>query len=355
MRLDLTVYGGLLVLGLGAAYWASMPTTEGENEDKVKIASIDAKQIAEISLTTKDAKSGVEVVATATKRPEGDRFWIDHTRTEPVKEVPKDPHAAAASLTDPLADAPKAPKVTTEHFLGNEKLDDMVKALDPFVAVRVIGKVDDKQLEEFGLKGATDMLTVTSTDGKVMTLILGKKSYGSRNRFVLEGDGQGRVLLIEDEGTENLERAPLRLFDRRLVSFELADVTKAQVAQGTNVKRLAHTKRDKNGELLWTEDEENAPAKPSFDSWMDKVAKLRLTTYAEAKDEDSLQQTQPFLEITFEKDGKPLDTVRFKKLAGEKPTYWVTSDFLKTHAQLVPARVESIEKDIASIVTDTKS
>lgn len=361
MRLDLTVYGVLLAGGLAAAYWASLPVEAGDAEDKVKIVSIESSQIAKITLSTTDKVSGAIVDATLTRQEGGERYWIDHTKTEPAKETPADPHAAKPE--DKAAEAPaataeaKPPKITSDRFLGNEKAEEFVKSLDPLVAVRVIGKADDKQMEEFGLKGQTNKLTVTTKDGKAFALIIGKQSYGSRNRFVLEaGEGsQGRVLLLEDEGLENLERAPLRLYDRRIVGFEVADVDKATVTFGGQAKRLAHTVRDKGGEILWTEDEENATAKPTYDSWMDKVAKLRLTTYAKDADEQALKATAPFLEIAFEKNGKAVDTLRFKKLVGDKTTYWVTSDFLKGHADVVPARIEPLEKDAPQIVKDDKS
>lgn len=364
MRLDISIYGALLAAGLGAAYWASQPTDESGDEEKVQVVSLDPATISEISFSTKDPTSGVAVEAVAKRRDGSPRFWVTHVKTEPVKDVPN-PHAAKDPIKDPtkgaakdvseVSDGPKPPKVTTEQFLANEKMDELTKSFEPFVAARIIGNVGDDQLAEFGLKGATDRLVVKTSDGKTLALLLGKKSYGSRNRFVLETEGQGRVLLVDDQGLENLERAPLRLYDRRLVSFELADVQNAVVTAGTQSKRLAHTQRDKTGELLWTEDEENAQPKPSFDSWMDKVAKLRITAYGEAADEAALAGVAPFLEIAFEKDGKVLDTIKLKKVPGEPPVYWVTSDFLGLHGKIPPARIEPIEKDLGSIVADTKS
>lgn len=354
MRLDLGVYGVLLAAGLGTAYWASLPATEGEDE-KVSIYSIDPKAVAEVTFTS-------DVVKAVADRRDGDnRYWIEHTKTEAAKEEKKDDPAKTKDV--PATPAPAAPvtppKVTKERFLANDKMDELLKSLNPLNAVRVIGKVDDASLKDFfGEAGPKDKITVKGADGKVFGLFLGKKSYGSKNRFAMEegeGGAKGRVVLIEDQGFENLERAPLRMYERKIVSFELSEVSKAEVKAGGKAKRLAHTQRDKNGELLWTDDEENAQQKPSYDSWMDKLGKLRLTEFATPADEAALKDVKPYLEVTFERDGKVQDTLVFKKAGGDTPVYWVYSDFLKTHAKVVQSRVEPIEKDIGAILSDAKS
>jgi hypothetical protein len=373
MRRDLGVYGGLLAVSLGAAYWASLPEAEtGGDEERVEIVGIDPKSVSEVAITSKDGEATID--AAAVRDQATGRYWVAHTRTEPVKapakkEEPKDPHAglldtgtAASTGTDTSAATgsvvPPEPKVTKERFLTNEKMDEFLKGLNPLVAARVIGKVDDAALEEFGLKDRGPKVTVKGEGGKpLFSAWLGKRSYGSRNRFVLEEvDGKpGRVLLIGDEGLENLERAPLRMYERKLVGVEVEEVSKVELKAGERVKRMSHTQRDKNGELVWSDDEENAPPKPSYDSWMDKINKLRLTAYADEAQEQTLKTTAPFLEVGLEKDGKEVDRLVFKKLAGEKPEYFVTSKFLGVHAKVVPARAEPIEKDLDALMGEGKS
>jgi hypothetical protein len=341
MRLDLGVYSALLACGLGAAYWASLPAKAGD-EEKISVYQISPKQVAELHYKSK------EVDATAARRPEDGRFWVHHVKTEEFKTPPKDPHnpKAPEPVTPP-------PKVTTETFLANEKMDELLKSFDPFQASRVIGKVDDKQLDDFGLKDKGEVWTIKDEGGKVWTLYLGKRSYGSRSRFAMEEGG--RVILVDDTGFENLERAPLRMYDRRIVGFESADPTKAVVTIGDKGKTLEHSQRDKNGETLWTDATPNAGPKASNDSFMDKVAKLRLTAYADEKEAASLKAVKPFLTIGFEKNGTALDQLVFKKTGGEKPgdkpTYWVTTGFLKTYGKLVPSRMEPIEKDAPALVS----
>jgi hypothetical protein len=237
--------------------------------------------------------------------------------------------------------------------LAGEKLTDLVNALNPLNAVRDLGKVDESQLEEFGLKDAKSKFTVTTDDGKSYSLTLGKRSYGTRNRFVREsGDGaSGRVLLIDDAGIEDLERANVRLYERRLTGTQFDDVTKVEIAADGKAKRLDHTQRGKDGELVWTDDEEKAQPKASYAGWMDRVEKLRLAAFASEAELQKLQGVTPFLTIALEKDGKVVERMEFRKAdnAG-KMEYFVTTDFLKTAGKMAAGRVEPIEKDLATIL-----
>lgn len=375
MQRDLGIYGGLLALGLGLAYWASLPSPEGA-EEKVQIFSIEPKQISEVSFTSKDDKAKVDITTTAAKRSNDERFWISYEKSEPSEPTPGDldegekPKDKTAAAKDAKASAageskkddkpPPPPKVTKERFLAGERLDDIVKGLNPLLASRVFKDVSDDQLAEFGLKDAQQVFTIKGSDGQIITLKLGRKSYGSSSRFAMEVSKEGkpgRVFLIDDQNFENLERAPVRLYDRRLVAIELGDVQKATIiTDGKPPKKLAHTQRDKSGELLWTDDEEGATAKPSNDSWMERISKLRLLSYGEEADEARLATVKPAFEVVLEKDGKVVDTMRFKKETVEgKPVYWVTSDFLKVHAKVPPARLEPIEKDLGTVLSSPKS
>jgi len=89
---------------------------------------------------------------------------------------------------------------------------------------------------------------------------------------------------------------------------------------------------------------------------MERISKLRLLSYAEEADDARLAAVKPSFEVTLEKDGKVVDTLRFKKETVDgKPVYWVTSDFLKVHAKVPPARLEPIEKDLGTVLSSPKS
>lgn len=338
MRLDLSVYAGLMVVGLGIAYWASIPVEEGDS-DKVALASFEPTTIASMEFHAK----GIDVKAV---RRADKKFWVDFHKVEAVPQPPPAGSGSGSAAVPP----PPPPVETKDRFLANEKLDQLAKSFNPLQALRVIGPVgDDKQMEEYGLKDQTDFFSLTTDGGKTYKIILGKRSYGTKNRFAMEEGGK-RVVLLDDEGFDNLEKANLRAYDRRLYEFELSTVSAAVVRAGGKEKRLAHRQRDKSGELLWTDDDEKAAQKAQYDAWMDRVNKLRLAGYASDDELKLAEAAPPFLEIAFEGSSGVLDTVVFRKIVqGDKPAYFVSSSFLKTTGKLVPARVEPIEKDLGAI------
>lgn len=365
MRLDLMVNGILLAGGLGLAYWASIPAEDDQGQ-KVDVISIDAKTITGLKLT------GPEVTVSADRRPDGDRFWITHFRTEKPKEEkkPESPHnmgggdGEADIENEETPDAPDAmaagavPSTKTERLLGNDKFDELIKSFSPLKAERIIGPIKEDQYDEFGLDGLKFKFVINQDGGKANYFYLGKKSYGSQNRFVMETDESGkagRVILISDQGLDNFEKANLRLHDRRIINVPLEEVTKAEVKYGTVQKKLAHTQKDKSGEPLWSDDEEGGAAKPSYAAWMDKFSKLRLAGYADEEQEKQLAGTEPFLELVFEKNGNVVERVVFRKLVGEKDQYFVYSEFLKVNALIVNNRAEPLEKDLPAVFTDAKS
>ncbi len=391
MRADLLFYTGLLGVSIGTAYWASKPSETGD-ESKVKILTIEPKNIAEISFSSNQADQGLQLEVSAKKRSDDERFDFNVVRTETPKpksdktagknpdgspadplgndlgmddEVdpsapPKNPEAdknKPQSSPDPKAPPPQ-PVVTRERFLGNEKMGELLATLSPLVATRVFTNVDAKQLEEFGLKGATQKFTIKTLDGKTYGFLLGRKSYGSPHRFVLEENSDQksqRVLLVDNGPFENLERAPKRLYDRRFVEEEFENISKAEIKTPSGLSaKISHTQKNKEGQLLWTEDEPDAQARPSYDSFMDRIQKLRLSQYATPEQEAKLKDLQPFLTMSLEKDGKVVDVISFKKLITDKPQYFVTSKFLKIHGEMIAPRVEPIEKDIDSVFKSKK-
>ncbi|MBM4252216.1 MAG: DUF4340 domain-containing protein [Deltaproteobacteria bacterium] len=338
MRTDLVVYSALLAAGLGAAYWASLPTPEG-SEDAVTILTVEPKTVTEISFKSPD------VDVTMRKRPSDERFAVTHTRSEipPVNpHVPRDEKAP-----------PPAPKVTTEQFLSNEKTQSLLTSFSPLYAVRVLDTVTEQQLQEYGLKDGAHTLVIKRQDGKDVSLRIGKRSYGSRHRFVQELPSGKRVLLIDDTQIENLERAPSRLYDRRIIELEPQDIAKAQLNLGDRSRRLDHSKHDQAGELIWTDEADTGGKQGGLvDNFMDKLFKLRIAEYASEADEQTLKDVKPFFTVVVEKDGKPVDRISFLKTGGDKPLYWVTSDFMKVHARLQASRVETIEKDLEAVLGD---
>lgn len=376
MRLDLSVYSVLLVLGLGLAYWASLPSSNDDLK-KINVMSIEPNSIQEISFNSP------EVTSVATRSADQKQFWIKLSKTKtlptptptttpsptpsqtPVKPGDKPGETPVASPTPAPTPTPPPPTETkTENFLASDKIDDLFSSFNPFQAMRVIGKVtDEKTLDEFGLKDPKESLIITTKDKGAYELKLGKRSYGSANRFVLDVK-KNEVLLVDDTPFDQLKKADYRLFERRLIALNFDDLTKALIKFGEKSKKLAHTKRDDKGNIQWTTDDDAATPKPQYSTWLGNVQKLRVVSFSDETQTKQLTEAPPVLEIALEKDGTVLDTLVFKKLPtspdskedkNEKGdtapfSYWVTSQFLKTFAKINASRMDTIEKDIPNII-----
>jgi len=317
MRLDITAYSVLLAGGLGLAYWASLPVGESD-PNKVSVFVVDPKAVIELSL------AGGEADVMAQRREGDDKFWITYTKT--------------------------GTESATERFLSGDKIKDILAALNPLEAQRSIGKIDDKQAEEFGLKEAKEKFTVKTNSGKTLTLIVGKQSYGSRNRFVRD-EGDGRVLLVNGDMISDLSKANIRLFERNLLGGPIEEANRAEARVGAKSKKFDHTKKDANGSRTWSDEGEGAVANASYKSWFDKIDRLRLVSYATPEQATALEKQVPFLEVLFEREQKGTEALTFlKSPAADQTEYWVKSSYLGGWAKLAANRMEPIEKDIPTIV-----
>lgn len=324
MRFEFNLFSMLLIASLGAAYWASLPSTETK-AGRVAILTLEPKQISEVELFSKDLE------VRAKRRDTDQRFWIEHKK----KDTPK-------GSTSPES------QETVERFLGNQKMDEFLAMFAPLQALRVVGKVDLTQLKDYGLDDESNKIIVKSSE-KTLKMILGKKSYGTRDQFVLEGD---RVLLIDGQGLENFERAQYRIFERRLVAFDFDEVQRATITMGERRKNMVHTQRDKKGQLIWAKEDDPSTAISIYSLLMDRISKLNVAAYTEPTKQDELQQIAPYLEIILEKNDKTRDRLLFKKrtLSDGKIEYFIRSDFLNLHGQLANARMEVIEKDAEQVM-----
>jgi hypothetical protein len=164
-------------------------------------------------------------------------------------------------------------------------------------------------------------------------------------------------MLIDGAIIEDLEKADLRLMERRLVNFEASDVTTAEIALGTQTKRIQQKKPDPAGEASsqWSDVGDEAAPNQSYTTWMERIDRLRLMGYATDADLEKLKGVEPFMKVTFFKGDAPLDELTFKRVADPtgKQIYWAESRFLQTAAQITESRMTNLEKDADAILKGT--
>ncbi len=329
MKVDLRLYTLLLAVGLGLAWWASLPV-EDEAKEKYTVFKIDDKSIGDITYTADN------IVAKVYKPAGKSRFWVTW------EKKPKDKDKG----NEPL------------HFVASDKINRFIESLDPLQAERLIGKVEEAKLEGFGLKEPEATLKITSADGKNnIDINFGKKSYGSSNRFALENRSQ-QVILVKSVDFDALETAQKKFFERKIFDQDYDDVSKAHLKAQEKSRTLNHDTRNDRGQLVWTAEGEEE-AKKSYQSFMDKFKKLRITEFLEVSREQQLKDKPALLSVEFEDSGKVIEKIKFIKLdAGQglsaqsqgEAEYWVYSDFLNAWARISTSRMAALEKDIPNII-----
>ena len=344
MRRDLVGYGIFVFLGIGAAWWATLPQKEGDSS-RIDVLKIEPKQVTSVSYESSDIKVFAQ--------RDGERFWITQT-TAPKAPAPGQP-------------VPPSPK--PERFLANEQFQEVLSWLNPLTALRVVGTPKSDELKDFGL--GEDAASLSFQVGETgYTFKIGKILYGSSNRFMLDGR-DGRVLLVEGRVIDLVAKARQRMFENRIVKVDFAEIDRIEVRTDGKSKRIAKVVKGTDGAVQWGDDTEGASEKPAYASWVDKLAKLRLYMFPELESLGELDKADEVMTVVLESKGKPVETLVMRKTTEMAPNpdaqkngksdprkapteistsiYYVKSDFLGGYAKVWLDRAQPLVKDLVTL------
>ncbi len=319
MKRESWLFSILFAVGLGLAWWASMPSTT-KNQDLKAVVSIVPAQVGALELTAGDLQVNA-------KSESEDRWWIETTK---------------AAVKD--------------RFLGSAKMRDLLNQLNPLEAVRVIGTVKDEALAEYGLNQSTTTKKFRVIDrkgGELLSLAIGKQAYGTRNFFIQDLKDK-TVMLITGEFIGDIEKAELRLYERTFTNIQFDDLQASTIAYNGKAKKLVHTRRDEKGGLIWTNDSAEGSANAAAKSWFERLDRARIVSFANDQELEVLKAAKPLFEVELQGSGSATDTLKFAKIASTSPTpdYFVQSRFLGTWAKVASARLEPVEKDLSTVVAE---
>ncbi len=362
MRLDLLTYSGLLAIGLGGSYWASLPESK-KDESVQALFNIPASSIGEINYEF----SGNTV--RLAKNSDAGRFWVTFAKAAKPAQAAKssktpiedDPHGhdhgeAEGEQEEVSQPAIPAQPAVTEEFVAGDGLEKLLSSFAPFEVLRSLGKVSTDRLAEFGLKEGAGQFSIQSKDSdKKFSFMIGGSSYGSRNVFIMNLE-TSEVYLAKQDAFDQMRNANTRLYERKILDLTPEDVHEATIIALGKTKVLDHSKRNEAGEPVWTVVGSEGSSKASFQSWMDKLDKLRVLSFANKEQLASLEVVEPVFEVQYAAGGKRLDGIAVKKIADVAKgkdeiasAYFVRSDFLGAWAKVNVGRMESMEKDLGSI------
>ena len=200
------VQGGLAVIALLAVYATWQRPEQATPGDVVMV------DLSRGDLNRLHYDDGVKWVELERRRGrEGPAIWIKQGRLD--RPLPD------GGLPPPGVEPKPLPR---GELRANEAAEKLFERFEPLRATRALGTLDPPKLKELGLQDSQKSLQLYARIGrqsfKISTSVLGVGSP------YLQNEQDGRVYLLGNTAVADLESAPVRLVDRQLHTFKLADV-----------------------------------------------------------------------------------------------------------------------------------
>jgi hypothetical protein len=357
--LHLALFSGALVLALRA--W----TAEGEPTKKQVEAELWGGPVQSVERVEFD--SGKQRVLVEPKSDAAGRYYIGTVEDivqpkEPAKEStpaadagaeakpadPHDPHGGHGHEppSKPEDSTPKPPR----RFISLEKGEDLVKSVSTMKASRVIGKLPEDRLAQFGLDKDDKGSLKVVMGGKEHRLVLGDKTPGGNDRYVKSPDS-GEAYVIPGSIVDDLTSAESRLLQREFHNWEDSDITKVVIRAGDASREVVRVPEEKD---FWAAPDSPQTKDETVSNWMTKVNRLRVTTYVE----DTAPQPKPEQQVVvveyYNARGTKLGFLELFRVTSEKekdrPDYLAKSEQSRWFATVLRSSGEQIEQDLKSIV-----
>jgi hypothetical protein len=363
---DLALQGGLAAVALVAAFfvWQREPSgTPGE------VTVVDAPARALDAVRYEDDARFVELFRDEKDR---DRLWIRLGFKPPKLPVvgtagatdggtavagtgadggKVDAGAAVASGADagtaPVAAVTEPPPPPRE-LRANETAEKLFARFAPLRALRALGEMDGKKLDEVGLASTARKLTVT-VGGKPQAFSLASPPGGWGTPY-LRREEDGRVFLLGPALLPDLENASSRLVDRRLHTFDVGDFDAVVITAGGTSRTFTASGKTPGAVALAPEESPDRPDEFAR-NWHDRVWRLMPLDFLGRGELPPGGEPEVAFRVEYRRGGKPVGELTVAKGQGgffartEHTTGWARLhagvDALATEAAKVSAPVSS--------------
>jgi hypothetical protein len=348
---SLAVHGGLLVIAGALALRAYTSTDEGA-EQRLKSYVWEGGGDA-VTLVRFEHPLG-EMTIEPRKDTEG-RYFIGTV----VKETPAAPPSAepapvpatvdggGADETPAAAPTPPSEK-STARFIAVKEGQELFSRLAPLEALRVLGKVDPSREADFGFDAVQGSLYV-SISGKDHTLVFGGTTPGGSDHYVRD-PATGRAYVVPGAILRDLTSADQRLVERDLHAFDESTVRRVKLKRGEAVRELVRHAEKKG---FWagpdTPDEKDETAS----NWMDKLGKLRVTSYAGDSPVPPVTPADVVIEVEYFDDRRKIGFLELVRRPGDgdRPEYIARTEHSRWYAGVLRSTGEQIDQDVQSVVS----
>lgn len=319
---EVKFYGALLVVLLGAAYWSynreEAPASAAS--EKVTILDVPKETVKSVTLFTK-----TQTVAMGMKTDEKGKEYPWFTVEQNKK---------------------------TRGFVGNEKTSQMIESFAPFKALRSLGKLAGKELEETKLDKPERKLLLGLKSGD-KEFDVGGRTTGARDHYV-RARGGSEVFLVGSSILGDLEFPEGRFMQRKLREEALKDVGKVMIASNGKTKNIFHKNRLSPTDSFWSSEAKPEEKSETLGNYIDKLDKLSATEYS-TDDNKFPREGTPVLIATWygEDEAKELGSTEIWKAGEDKKTeYYAISNTTRVPVKLSKFSAEQLERDLATVMAE---
>lgn len=347
---DITLYSVLLLAALGLAFATS------ERKDDVKALSkvwfsTDAEQIEKV--VYRDDKTDTTVTMTPIEAggTKGKDFWFKYVGPEDNSgaiRVAKLKANRAGKKFDPKAFVPKQETVA---FKANSAIEFFVEFLTRLKALRVIGKKADLDLASYGLSEDNPSMTITTKDGKTLTLKVGAKSYGSDKVYALD-TATDDVILISHFQVRKIKDPRKRLFENKVINVDFDEVKTATATVGKTSKSFVMRGKTPNATKYWYPAGTSTARSEGMSGWMFDLRRVQVAHYATREERLKIESLPVVFTLQFDRGLPSAESVTLRQGVDEKtkkPVFWVKSKFLTTYAKAKTHQVEKMLRAMAKV------
>jgi hypothetical protein len=272
-------------------------------------------------------------------------FYTDENGTVELSKDSKIPDAFWINSEEKKKEGPNDVTVKDRYLVG-ERIKEVLAELTPFRVEKQIGEAGKVNLADFGLDKPTGALEVHYGDGKVFTLLMGKRSFQSPTVFVLDKD-KNLVLLVQRKLMSMLEKPKSRMAMSKPFSFDEDDVARVYVNQ--DGKEWRFFRKNQGADKVWYPEAKDK-ASEAFRNWIDKVLKLRVEGYPQDSELDALQKLTPKFKLDLKSERTDLDTWSILEESGTTPRYWLKADKLPVPVLIDATKVPVLLNDMKAFL-----
>ena len=313
---EVKVLLALLVLLLGVAYWSNSEEDGPRVVKSVSVFETDASNITGLRLVTK-----TQTVSMSFRQD-------DKKASYPWFRIET--------------------KSSTRAFVGNDKVEKLLKKYANFEAIRSLGSdFDSERLSKLKFDSPARKLTIQLKSGE-RKFELGGRTHGARDHY-LRSVGGKEVFLVAKKLIADFESPESQLTLRKIMKLSMEDVAAVVVTAKEKSQKILRQNRLSAKDAFWAASAAPDERNETLGNYVDKALKLTARKYGPK--ESPLPQGDLLFSMRWEDDsGKTLDTIHLFKSDEKRVSYLVQSE--ATHVPVEVSRTigEQLERDLAVIL-----